>query len=225
MSRQQITIPLDIADVDVIEVAYRGGAYHIKLESSLGYAYCRQCGQKITALHEREAWVKVQHLPILDRAVFLYYRPRRYRCPDCDGRPTTTQQLSWHEANSPHTVAYDRYLLRALVNSTVEDVTRKEPVSYDSMMGVLKRCVQTQVEWKRYSDLSVLGIDEIALKKGQRDYVVIVSSMLKHTAPSKAHCGPSVNAKLTCYLKNVPCWTACLRSRPRSKWRTHCVSN
>src|SRR5260221_1176760 len=205
MSRQQITIPLDIADVDVLEVAYRGGAYHIKLESSLGYAYCRQCGQKITALHEREAWVKVQHLPILDRAVFLYYRPRRYRCPDCDGRPTTTQQLSWHEANSPHTVAYDRYLLRALVNSTVEDVTRKEPVSYDSMMGVLKRCVQTQVEWKRYSDLSVLGIDEIALKKGQRDYVVIVSARLKDGTLAVLGVLPDrTEATVRAFLSSIP---------------------
>jgi transposase len=179
MAKQQITIPLDMGDVNVLSVEFRGGAYHIKLESSLEYGYCRQCGQKITALHEREDWVKVQHLPILDRAVFLYYQPKRYRCPDCEGRPTTTQQLSWHQPNSPHTVAYDRYLLRAVVNSTIEDVTHKEHVSYDSMVGVLERCVQSQVEWAGYGELNVLGIDEIALKKGQRDYVVIVSARLK----------------------------------------------
>ena len=179
MARQQITIPLDIADVNVLSVEFRGGAYHIKLESSLEYAYCRKCGQVITALHEREDWVKVQHLPILDRAVFVYYQPKRYRCPDCEGGPTTTQRLSWHEPNSPHTVAYDRYLLRALVNSTIEDVTHKEYVSYDSLVGVLDRCVEAQVDWRRYGDLNVLGIDEIALKKGQRDYVVIVSARLK----------------------------------------------
>lgn len=179
MARQQITIPLDIADVNVLEVEFRGRAYHIKLESSLEYAYCRKCGQVITALHEREDWVKVQHLPILDRAVFLYYQPKRYRCPDCEGGPTTTQRLSWHEPNSPHTVAYDRYLLRVLVNSTIEDVTHKEHVSYDSMVGVLERCVADRVAWERFSDLNVLGIDEIALKKGQRDYVVIVSTRQK----------------------------------------------
>ncbi len=179
MGKQQISIPLDIADVNVLSVEFRGGAYHIKLESSLEYAYCRQCGQRITALHEREDWVKVQHLPILDRAVFLYYRAKRYRCPDCQGGPTTTQRLSWHEPNSPHTVAYDRYLLRMLVNSTLEDVTHKACVSYDSMVGVVERCVATAVDWERYSDLNVLGLDEIALKKGQRDYVVIVSTRQK----------------------------------------------
>jgi len=75
MSGQQITIPLDIADVNVLSVDYTGDAYHIRLESTLTYGYCRKCGQKITALHERDAWVKVQHLPILDRAVFLVLQP------------------------------------------------------------------------------------------------------------------------------------------------------
>src|SRR5712691_414897 len=179
MGQHQITIPLDIADVNVLSVEFRGGVYHIKLESSLEYAYCRQCGQRITALHEREDWVKVQHLPILDRAVLLYYRPKRYRCPDCEGGPTTTQRLSWHQPNSPHTVAYDQYLLRLLVNSTIEDVTHKTQVSYDSMVGVLERCVADKVDWERFDDLNVLGIDEIALKKGQREYVVIVSTRQK----------------------------------------------
>jgi transposase len=169
MSNQQISIPLDLADVNVLSVEFRCGAYLIKLESSLEYAYCRQCGQRITALHEREDWVKVQHVPILDRAVFIYYRPKRYRCPDCEGGPTTTQRLSWHQPNSPHTVAYDQYLLRMLVNSTIEDVTHKAPVSYDSMVGVLERCVADKVDGERFDDLNVLGIDEIALKKGQRD--------------------------------------------------------
>jgi len=33
--------------------------------------------------------------------------------------------LDWYETKSPHTKAYDRYLMLQLVNSTVEDVSRK----------------------------------------------------------------------------------------------------
>ncbi len=35
------------------------------------------------------------------------------------------------------------------------------------------------MDWTCYTDLNVLGIDEIALRKCQRDYVVIVSARLK----------------------------------------------
>src|SRR5258708_38315946 len=47
------------------------------------------------------------------------------------------------------------------------------------MLGVVERCVATVVDWERYSDLNVLGLDEIAVKKGQRDYVVIGSTRQK----------------------------------------------
>jgi len=45
--------------------------------------------------------------------------------------------------------------------------------------GALERQVSSKVEWSRYTELGVIGIDEIALKKGHRDYVTIVTVRLK----------------------------------------------
>ncbi len=38
--------------------------------------------------------------------------------------------------------------------------------------------VSSQVDWSRYERLGVMGLDEIALKKGHRDFVVIVTARL-----------------------------------------------
>src|SRR5258708_35231897 len=112
MSNRKVQIPLDIGDVTVLEVAVnRVGDIHIKLESTLSYAYCHQCGQKLTRLHGYGDWVKVQHLPSFGRTVFLHYRPKRYEGPDCDGQPTTRPQLAWHGPNSPPTKPDEQYLL------------------------------------------------------------------------------------------------------------------
>jgi len=178
MTGPNITLPLDLPDVNVLGVTLREESIEITLESTLNYAYCRKCGQKLTALHSYDAWVTVQHLPILGRKVFLKFRPKRYRCPDCDDHPTTTQQLAWVEPNSGQTKAYTAHLLRAMVNSTLADVSVKEHVPYDTLVGVLERSIATQVDWSAYRCLGVLGIDEIALKKGHRDFVVIVSARL-----------------------------------------------
>ncbi len=179
MAKPQISIPLDIDDVNVLKMEVSpNGDLHISLESSLNYGYCRKCGEKLTQLHSYDAWVKVQHLPILGHAVFLHYRPKRYECPDCDGKPTTTQQLAWHEPNSPHTKAYDEYLLRCLINSTVQDVSTKERLGYDAVEGVLERCLAQQVDWTRYRRLGVLGIDEITRLKGHGDFITVVSARL-----------------------------------------------
>ena len=180
MSTAQISVPLDIPDVQILQTQITAhGEFMITVESTLTSARCRRCGRELRRFYGLDKWVTVRQLPILGRPVYLRYRPKRYRCEECDGHPTTTQQLTWHSPNSPHTTAYDRYLLLQLVNATIEDVSLKERLAYDRVLGVLERCIATEVDWNQYTDLNVLGLDEIALKKGHRDFVVIVSARLR----------------------------------------------
>lgn len=62
-----------------------------------------------------------------------------------------------------------------LINSTVADVARKLNISDETVTGVLKRWVTTQVDWDEFDQIEVVGIDEIALKRGHRDFITLVS--------------------------------------------------
>ena len=75
-------------------------------------------------------------------------------------------------------MAYDDHILLQLVNATVEDVSIKERLGYDSVLGVLERRISAEVDWSQYTELGTLGLDEIALKKGHRNFVVIVTARL-----------------------------------------------
>lgn len=179
MSTAQITIPLDIPDVRVLQTQLTAqGEFIITVESTVSSAVCHRCGRMIRKSYGSDDWVTVQHLPILGRPVYLRYRPKRYRCETCEGRPTTTQQLTWHTPNSPQTNAFDTHWLLQLVNATIEDVRLKERLPYDIVSGVIERRIAQQVDWTRYTELGVLGLDEIALKKGHRDFVVLVTARL-----------------------------------------------
>ena len=183
MAKADITIPLGIPDVRVLQTALNErGEIVITLESTKAGTRCRKCGKRITKLHGRDEWVTIRHLPAFGRATYLRYRPNRYQCQDCEGHPTTSEKLEWHDANSPHSFAYDNHLLVELVNSTVEDVSLKEDVSYASMVGVLERRVDASVDWSVITEIEVLGLDEIALKKGHRDYVTLVTGRLRDGA-------------------------------------------
>jgi transposase len=175
----KISIPLDIPDVPGLNVkTNRAGDYIITVESTLKYAYCRTCGRKIPKFHGHDDWITLRHLPILGHQVYIRLRPKRYQCPDCSDKPTSTQHLSWREASSPNTKAYEEHILLQLVNSTIQDVSRKERLGCDSVLGIVDRHIAHQVNWKQFRCLAVLGLDEIALKKGHRDYVTIVSARL-----------------------------------------------
>ena len=54
---------------------------------------------------------------------------------------------------SPFTRAYEEHLLKALIHSTVEDVSQKEGIGYDAVMGVLERRVSAQANWSGLSEL------------------------------------------------------------------------
>lgn len=151
------------------------GEIVITIESTKGGTRCRKCGKWITKLHGRDEWATIRHLPAFGRVTYLRYRPNRYQCQECEGHPTTSETLEWHDAKSPHSFAYDNHLLLELVNSTVEDVSLKEGITYASMAGVLERRVGARVDWSVITEIEVLGLDEIALKKGHRDYVTLVT--------------------------------------------------
>jgi transposase len=172
----QITIPLDIPNVQVRSVEQNErGECTITVESTIEGTHCRQCGREITDLHGVDEAITLRHLPILGRPVYLRLRPKRYRCSYCEGGPTTTQQLSWYTTKSPHTKAYEKYILLQLVHATIEDVSIKEGLGAKAIDGIVERWISREVQWEEVKRVKILGLDEIALRKGHRDFGVIVT--------------------------------------------------
>lgn len=174
-----ISIPLDIPDVKILKIKVnKAGDYIITVESTLRSAKCHKCGREIHHFHGYDGKIVLRHLPILGHKVYIRIRPKRYRCNHCLNQPTTTQQVSWYEPKSPHTTAYEEHVLLQLVNSTVQDASIKEGLGYEAVMGIINRHIATEVNWEEFEKLEVLGLDEIALKKGHKDYVAIVTARL-----------------------------------------------
>jgi transposase len=175
--RAFISIPLDIPEVRVLRTEInKHNEFVLTVESTRKSATCRVCGRTITERHGNDAERTLRHLPILGRPVFERLRPKRFRCTSCDGHPTTTQQLDWYDPNGLHTKAFEQHLIVALVNSTIADLVAKEDVSYDALEGILDRWVAKTVDWQAIEAFSTLGIDEIALTKGHRNFVAVLSA-------------------------------------------------
>lgn len=175
--KSEVSFPLELPNVRVVKTeANKRGDYIITVESTLNTTNCHECGREISHSHGYGRWITLRHLPILGHVVWIRMRPKRFECPDCDNHPTTTQQLSWYDSKSPHTRDYDDYLLKCLINSTVEDVSHKEEVGYDAVEGAIARRVNRHVDWSEFDELGAIGLDEIALRKGKQDFVLIITS-------------------------------------------------
>ena len=160
-----------------VEIANCGDCI-ITVESSVEGTRCRKCGREITNFHALDDPIMLRHLPILGARVLIRIRPKRYKCLYCEDGPTTTQQLEWYSAKSPNTKAYEKYLLLQLVNATIEDISIKEGIGYKALEALLDRYISSEVNWDEVKGLKLLGLDEIALKKGHKEFVVIVTARL-----------------------------------------------
>lgn len=174
-----IPVQLDIPDVEMTDVRINHeGDYEIRVRSTREGCACHRCGQAATKLHGHDREIRLKHLPILGKDTYIIIRLPRYQCEGCSRKPTTTQQVPWFIRRSPHTIAYEMYVLSQLIGSTVEKVSEQEGIGYGAVMGMIRRHVQAEVDWDGIDCLEQLGLDEISLKKGHKDFVVIVSARM-----------------------------------------------
>ena len=173
----KISFPLDIPQVDVLATRQtQDGKLIITVASRRETTQCGVCKKTLACNYGDGQEIRLRHLPILGQETYIALRPRRAQCPTCQHQPTTTQQLSWYEQRSPHTKAYDRYLMKQLIGSTVADVSLKENLGYDAVLGALERQVASEVNWDQVQNLGTVGIDEVAHKKGRKSYRAVVTA-------------------------------------------------
>ena len=203
--RQTFEIPLDIPDVTIEHVTTnRVGHIEITVKSTLEGTPCRQCGQMTTQFYGEDREIRLRHLPILGRQTYICLRPKRYECPTCHGKPTTTQQLDWYTPRSSSTRAYEQQLLLSLVNSTIQDVSIKEAMGYEAIMGVIDRHMDRAINWEDLTQLDVIGIDEISLRKGHRDFVAIITARVESETLILGVLPDRKKATVVAFLRGIP---------------------
>lgn len=170
-----IALPLDLPDVRVLASRLlEDGTLLIEVESTLPTAQCYRCGREMDRFHGYDRPLRLRHLPVFGRTVWIEIRPKRYRCPVCEGGPTTTQRCSWYDPNRPHTKAFEQGVLKQLVHSTVADVSRQLELGIKAVEGIVEHSIAAAVDWAAFTLLDTLGIDEVALCKGRGHYVAVV---------------------------------------------------
>jgi transposase len=173
----EFKIPLNLPDVEIIasEITETEDVV-LTIKSTCNGTHCYKCGKWTEKIHGYDDPILIRHLPVLGNRVYLKISLARYVCSFCDDGPTTTERLSWRNKKSAYTKAYEKHVLLEAVNSTIEDVCIKEGLNYKAVLGIIDRNVAGQINWSDIKKIDALGIDEIALRKGHKNFVVIISA-------------------------------------------------
>jgi len=170
-----IEVPFDIENVEVFNTEINeAGQFILTLRNTDESVCCHSCGKIATELYGHADVRQVRHTSCFGLETYIRFCPKRYECPHCG--KTTTQQLSGLEPYCHHTTAYENHVLLQLVNSTVSDIAIKENLTVDEVQGIIDRHIEKKVNWDLIEMIVLLGLDEISLKKGHKDFVTIVTA-------------------------------------------------
>ncbi len=176
----------------------------IRVETTEDHVHCRMCKEKIYKRHGSDRERKLKHLPVFGEQTYIIYSPHRYICDNCQNNPTTTMKASWHSPNGSHTTDYEDHLLMELVNSTIVDVAIKKGETEESVKGVVNRRIKSSIDWSTIKYLGNLGIDEISLKKGYKDFITIITSRFDGKIVLLAVIKGRKKAAIIGFLRTIP---------------------
>ncbi len=176
----------------------------ITVESTVEGTCCHKCGKKIYKPYGHGREIQLRHLSVFGSKTYICIRPPRYQCTYCENSPTSTQKSVWYEQGSPYTKAYEDHVLLQSVNSTAEDVSIKDDIGYEAVTGIISRRIDVRVNWKEIRKIDALGLDEISLKKGHKDYVTIVTALAGGKTLILAVLGDRRKKTVKKFLKTIP---------------------
>ena len=167
---------LNLSGVKVID--YRlieGIGIILSLENTKKEVVCPNCGKTTDLLHQNN-FQTVRDLSFGQQSVYLKVNRRRMRCPHCDHK--FTEELDFVRRKRVHTLRFVEKILEEVLNSDIKNVAKRNDLSEQEIETMLKD-LGAELVAEKPLNLKKLGIDEIAVVKGQKNYYVVLVDLEK----------------------------------------------
>ena len=131
--------------------------------------FCSGCGRRgrpYDRLEER----RFEFVPIWGILVFLAYRMRRVDCKRCG---VTVEMVPWCDGKNQLTTTYRWYLATWAKRLSWSEVGSIFRTSWDSVCRAVEHAVEWGLAHRDLSDVTALGVDEIAWARGHT-YLTLV---------------------------------------------------
>ena len=127
---------------------------------------CSVCGQTGRHLEIVDYRVKRwRHLDLGVNRCLLECELRRLRCPDCGVR---YEAVRWARPGAPYTRDFEDVVAFLAQQMAKTPITRLMRIAWDSVGDIITRVVADHITEARFYGLVLIGVDEIAYRRGQR---------------------------------------------------------
>ena len=169
-----LTQLLDIPNYKVVGVETTEDTITFDIESTLHGANCSRCGAYCTDLHQNHDRI-VRDLPISGKACYLRFVRRRFFCSHC--RDPFSEYLGFVGERRDYTSRYQAWIFEQVKENNITAVQRLEGLTYDQIESIFLTEARARIPANPFANLKRLGIDEVSLRKGKQDFVLILTNL------------------------------------------------
>lgn len=148
---------------------------HLFCEHQHQVAICPCCQKVSDALYEKNKKRSVRHLDVWGKRTIIHFKIRRFECDVC-GKPFT-EQLDWLEPKRRQTIPFENYIYQRVLKTPRKHVALAEGLSESTVLKIFKRQAKraTRSNSNTNNKIRILGVDEISLRKGHKQYALVIS--------------------------------------------------
>lgn len=172
-SKKELEFFTEMLGIEGVRVQSRQiaeGCLFIVIESEDKRATCPKCGHTTDKLHQNH-WHLIKDLPVGEMPVYLRSNRRRMRCDKC--QTVFSEKLSYVKEKRGYTERLRERILKEVLSSDIKSTASRNDVSETEIETMLND-LKLEYSERKPQGIKRLGIDEIAIIKGQSNYCAVL---------------------------------------------------
>ena len=148
---------------------------HLFCEHEYDVALCPRCLKVVAGGYDHKGRC-ARHLDIWEMRTLVHFPQRRFDCKVC-GKPFT-ENLEWIDPKRRQTKAFEEYIYQRVKNKTPRKrVALQDGLSESTVLDIFKKQAKQATRQSGHCQVRVLGVDEISLRKGHKQYALVISDL------------------------------------------------
>ena len=173
-TKKELKLLTEILNLEGVKVSshrqYEGIGIIIQVEAIEKGSVCGRCGSNSNKLHQNR-WHIIKDLSWGEKTVFLEINRRQFKCEKC--QKPFSEEMGFVKERRTYTKRLATKILEEVLADDISGVARKGVVTTEEIERMLKDAAANLLKLKPVG-LKRLGIDEIALVKGQGKYCAVL---------------------------------------------------
>jgi transposase len=174
LTKKEVKLLTEVLNLEGVKVAtkhqHEGIGIILRIESIEKESVCNRCGLKSDKLHQNHQQI-IKDLDWGEQAVFLEINRRQFNCKKCN-KPFS-EELEFVQERRRYTKRLATKIIEEVLADDIRSVAKKGRVTEKEIERMLKDASKDLSKVKPIG-LKRLGIDEIALVKGQGKYCAVL---------------------------------------------------